>query len=97
MICPKCKEEGRTSKIYPSGAFSTSMFCAPWYDEQGSYHDHDGNWITESFRCSNGHVWSDSRLKPCPTCGPWWEKPPSPCQEASQSLTVEPPTDWQEG
>jgi len=73
-------------------SFVTSMYCSPWYDEEGRYHNHDSNVCTSSYSCSNGHTWKEEHLPACPTCGRWWEKPPSPCQEASQAIIDEAPT-----
>ena len=66
MKCPKCVENGQRSKAYNEGTSVTLMSYQPWYDEDGVYHDHDGNWRTTMFRCSNGHRWERKYHKACP-------------------------------
>ena len=66
MRCPTCVDQDRTSRVYPRGASKTLMYFSPYYDEEGEYHHHDNNTVTESFRCSNGHEWTAERRDPCP-------------------------------
>ena len=74
MICPECKAAGQKSRITPRGGGSTAMHFAPYWDEEGTYHCHDGNIRTASYSCSKGHHWT-KRLarRPCPGC-PWPKK-----------------------
>lgn len=68
MICPECKSNGEKSNVYPGGSQRTLMYFPPYYDENGKYHNHDSNTTTTSYRCSNGHNWSDKRRGSC-WCG----------------------------
>lgn len=68
MICPKCKEEGRTSSIYVGNSTTTLMGNTPFYDEQGQYHSHDPNNVNTSYHCSNGHRFMTSGRNTCPNC-----------------------------
>ena len=36
------------------------MWCQPFYDKDGKYHDHDMNSSSTDYSCSNGHKWSSS-------------------------------------
>ena len=69
LICPKCKELGMKSMVTGGGGARTMMYCAPYYDEDGNYHNHDRNSTGYSYRCSNGHVFCISKYMACPTCG----------------------------
>jgi hypothetical protein len=69
MICKTCREEGTVSEVYPGVSETTLMHFSPWYDEKGVYHSHNGNTVTTSYKCSNGHQWTDKReSSPCPGC-----------------------------
>ena len=68
VICPKCKEDGLKSKSYDRGQFKTLMGVTPFYDEEGIFHLHDDNEITQGFKCSNGHSWSETYKANC-WCG----------------------------
>jgi len=68
MKCPECQELELKSMVYSKGSSSTLMGCMPYYDEDGKYHDHDVNTVTESFRCSNNHYFSKKILNSC-WCG----------------------------
>ena len=68
MVCPKCKDEGKTSKVFDEGAMTTLMYCEPYYDENGIYHNHDYNTVTYYYRCSNGHHIREKGHKKCPNC-----------------------------
>lgn len=68
MKCAQCIAEGKTSRIMPHGGSSTLMGFSPYYDEEGAYHSHDPNAITGSYSCSNGHEWSESSYRACPSC-----------------------------
>ena len=45
MICPICKFKKIKSIVKPHGGSSTAMYCSPYYDENGNYHNHDLNII----------------------------------------------------
>lgn len=67
MKCEKCVEEGRKSRIYePGGGATTLAYYAPYYDEEGTRHIHDGNTTTSEWSCSNGHKWSFRTRSGCP-------------------------------
>ncbi len=72
MKCPECIKEGLKSSVCPGGSSTTLLCCPPFYDEDGKYHDHDRNWTTYDFTCSNGHIWAESSQGSC-WCG-WPEK-----------------------
>jgi len=68
MKCPVCEENALKSTIVPMGGSSTMMYCDPYYDEEGVYHDHDYNSTNSAYRCSNGHVWTCISYQRCPSC-----------------------------
>jgi hypothetical protein len=68
MKCATCVEQGKRSVVYPGLTAVTDMGWTPYYDEDGQYHNHNPNWHTTGFRCSEGHNWQRSSLKPCPNC-----------------------------
>jgi hypothetical protein len=68
MICPKCKELGQKSIIHRGLGTATSMYCPPYYDEEGVYHSHDANICTTVFNCSKGHRITIRSTGKCPSC-----------------------------
>lgn len=60
VICSECQKQGLTSYVYPGISTSTLMWCQPFYDKDGKYHDHDMNSSSTDYSCSNGHKWSSS-------------------------------------
>lgn len=69
MICPKCKEENKKSKLYIGiGTTTTAGGMPPYYDEEGKYHYHDPNATTSNYSCSNGHNFFVSKVKECSAC-----------------------------
>jgi hypothetical protein len=69
MKCPKCVELGMKSCVYGGDVGeSTLMYCAPYYDEDGKYHNHDMNSTTYRLHCSNGHRWVETVRGQCPSC-----------------------------
>ena len=68
MICSQCKKEGKKSKVYPGVGMVTAMYCPPFYDEDGRFHNHDGNITTQEYACSNGHKWAAEVSSSC-WCG----------------------------
>jgi hypothetical protein len=67
-FCPKCKEEGAKSSVYPKGESRTLMSTSGYWDPEGDYHFHDPNTITSSYSCSGGHSWTESRKPECDVC-----------------------------
>src|ERR1700691_1138315 len=55
MICEKCTERDKRSKVYPH---TLNRYEHPrtlvFYDENGVFHDHHP---TRSYTCSQGHSW----------------------------------------
>lgn len=73
--CEECEKEGKKpERIYPGSTSVTDMGYAPYWDNEGNYHEHDPNVRVTGFSCSNEHRWTQNTDKPCPTCGNWWEK-----------------------
>lgn len=68
MICPECQKEGKKSMVYPGVSSTTLMYCAPFYDEKGEFHNHDSNITTTPYSCSNGHEWTEKSSGSC-WCG----------------------------
>jgi len=69
MICATCKAEGRLSRVQQHGPATTTLLnCSGYYDEQGQHHSHNTNINTASFRCSNGHAWTEKTSGSC-WCG----------------------------
>jgi hypothetical protein len=60
VFCPKCKELGLKSRVYPGAAMSTLLASTPYYDENVKYHNNDPNTHTKSYSCNNGHKWVES-------------------------------------
>jgi hypothetical protein len=56
----------RCTVYVPGYGASTDMAFHPFYDENGVYHNHDGNTHGESWSCSNGHRWHRSWQSICP-------------------------------
>lgn len=68
MKCKQCEVEAKTSVIYRGLAVSTLMAGQEFYDEEGRWHNHDPNITTQSYRCSQGHSWSEDRRSKCRAC-----------------------------
>jgi len=68
MICPECRTEGKRSKVYPGASRRTQLFCPPFYDEDGKYHNHDRNTTRTQYSCSEGHHWEETERGEC-WCG----------------------------
>lgn len=68
MICQRCKDEGKKSKVYSLGVSRTLMSFSPYWDENDVFHSHDPNSVREGFKCSNGHV-LDRRIRNTCQCG----------------------------
>lgn len=72
MICPKCKAENKKSCVYEEYISHTDLLYAPFYDEEDKYHVHDKNIIVVYYECTNGHQWSETGQRKCPSCN-WQE------------------------
>ena len=69
MKCPECVAEGKKSRVTVGMGYQTAMYCAPFYDEEGRFHNHDPNATTTGYTCSNGHRWQETTRSRC-----WCEK-----------------------
>lgn len=72
MRCPKCVEAGLKSRVFVGAVEMTTMWCQPFYDEDGKYHHHDSGTRSQRYSCSNGHHWCEQSRPSC-WCG-WPEK-----------------------
>lgn len=68
MICKECKEQGLKSTVTSMGSGSTLLGWNPFYDEEGVFHSHNPNRITDYYKCSNRHHFSVVGKAPCPNC-----------------------------
>jgi len=68
MICKQCQTDGEKSTIQVGVGTTTLLYCAPYFDEDGKYHNHDSNISTSNYTCSNGHKFSKSTSGSC-WCG----------------------------
>lgn len=67
IICPICEKQGTKSKVYSKGAMTTLMGYPSYYDEDGNYHHHNRNLITEQFNCEFGHTFVRKSHNGCPS------------------------------
>lgn len=81
MKCPECVATGQASTLQIGPTFSTAMYSAPHYDEDGEYHMHDLNTRTTSYSCSNGHSFSQNVDPTCPNRNCEWGKTPEQIAE----------------
>lgn len=72
MKCEQCVKDGKRSTVTPGTSYRTAMWCPPFYDADGAYHNHDLNSTTTEMRCSEGHSWIVTMSGSC-WCG-WPEK-----------------------
>ena len=72
MKCPECIKEGKTSTVYVGAMRKTLMYCQPFYDKEGKYHNHDSNTTFSDYTCSNGHSGTEFSTGSC-WCG-WGKK-----------------------
>lgn len=68
MTCEKCMLDKKKSRVMTYGGASTLLTHTPYYDEDGKLHQHDPNWRTHHFTCSNGHEWTMTRRFRCSNC-----------------------------
>ena len=67
-------KERKKSVIYPGVGITTDMYFPPYYDEEGEYHNHDGNATSYECTCSNGHKWNVTKRNRCPNPKCDWNK-----------------------
>ena len=68
IICPVFQEQNLKSRVSSGPCMTTLVGYFPYYDEDGKYHDHDGNTKTTDYNCSMGHYFSISQTGTCPSC-----------------------------
>ena len=68
MKCPFCEKLNKKSKVYPHGGSKTLLGHSPFYDEEGTYHSHDPNKVTQTYSCSEDHEWLTRGRSKCPNC-----------------------------
>lgn len=64
--CPFCEKEGKKSSLPIPGSTTTDIYCPPYFDEEGEYHNHDENWNTAIWECSLGHRFMRRTRSSCP-------------------------------
>lgn len=74
MICPICKVIGLKSTLRNTGEMTTCMAYFPFYDEDGNYHRHNSNDISNDYFCSNGHRFYIITKENCPQENCHWNK-----------------------
>ena len=72
--CPTCQENKDKSVVQSHGAIRTLMYSIHYWDEDGFEHYHDPNFVTSSYSCSKGHLWSDKKKAQCPVKDCDWNK-----------------------
>lgn len=90
--CQECEKQGLTpDRIDYIGSSATLLGGSTFWDKDGQEHYHNPNSYTHSYKCSNGHVWSDKEQKPCPACGDSWRQtaPRIPSPRAPGEISVE--------
>lgn len=65
MICSECLKLGLKSRVYVGRGTTTLIYSAPFYDEDGKYHNHNPNINTTEYSCSNGHKWVEHSKSHC--------------------------------
>ncbi len=63
MKCPKCVDEGLSSRINIGPTFSTLMATFEYYAEDGTHVVEDPNTRSTEFSCSNGHAWCEKERR----------------------------------
>jgi hypothetical protein len=68
MKCSACQALKLRSRVeLRPGIETTAMGGSErYYDEDGRWHVHDVNWLTERFTCSAGHAWTVRSRTRCP-------------------------------
>lgn len=60
--CPTCQQEGRTSTVTATNEMTTLIATVREYDENGLLlHRDNPNQSIITYRCSNGHSWTERR------------------------------------
>jgi len=76
-FCLRCHRENKRSKVFSLGGHSTAMANADgeeFWDEDGVWHRHDVNVVTQMFQCSNLHRWQEKRRHRCPAPDCDWNR-----------------------
>lgn len=68
VICLTCAGEGEKSTVTEGLSMSTAMYFAPFFDEDGKRHVHDGNTRRTDYSCSRDHRWTSVSHGSC-WCG----------------------------
>ena len=72
MKCDQCVDEGERSTVFVGTGTTTLMAGVSFYDESGTYHDHDPNSSSMRYRCTRGHEWAELTARSCPAGDfPW--------------------------
>lgn len=74
VICQLCEAENKRSKVYTGLTRATGLGIDDFFDERGFQHVHDPNSRVTSYKCSNGHEWTESEGEVCPCPGCTWPK-----------------------
>ena len=61
MKCPECVAEGERSQVDCLRGSTTLMAWRSYYDEDGNYHSDNPNKVTTQYKCTRGHLWSETR------------------------------------
>ncbi len=65
--CKSCAMADKKSKVYPK--FESATTGDIYYDEEGKLHTHTQTSGSVSYKCSNGHEWTDSTNNSACWCG----------------------------
>jgi len=70
MKCPQCLKNEQTSLCFVGNFVKTTAMGGGllYWDEAGTYHNHDPNRSTGSYHCSRGHRWTIMTRHACPGC-----------------------------
>lgn len=85
MICNKCQQGGKESKVFEGSETVTLVGGGDFYDEQGKHHFHDPNCHVSHHSCSNGHNFSVRHIQSC-WCG-WRQDESCFCHPKGQRHT----------
>ena len=58
VICRVCKDQGLTSRVYPTFPFIKYLPSGNYYDEQGKYIPISHDWFN-CYGCSNRHYFEE--------------------------------------
>lgn len=57
MKCPECKKKNLKSKVYVGTCTVSCVHSPDYYDEEGVFHRQSPIILSQSYSCSNGHIW----------------------------------------